>query len=333
MFISFELLFLPTLYFAYTHGYVKKLDRTLWYLLYWTLAGAFLTLITLSYIYAKYKTLNLYELSRMNFTVFERLTIYLGIFTGFGIKVPIFPFHFWLTKIHVEAPAGFSIFLSGFLVKAALYCLYMFNLVFSTLGITKLIVIIGFFGICESSIKMFTQTDFKKLIAFATIQEMNLILILLFLNQMIISYGLVLFILIHGWLSTLMFHSVDVLQRKTGTRNMLQLSGVGLQSRQITLLFWFILIIFSGFPLTVKFVIEWQVLGVLLFTSPSVSVIVFFFAAVIGLIGFAKQILIILYGNPRGHLPKMSPLSKIDKFLFYLSIFMLTILQFIHFLL
>ena len=45
-------------------------------------------------------------------------------FLGFGFKVPIWPFHYWLTKTHVEAPSGFSMYLSGFLVKTALYGFY-----------------------------------------------------------------------------------------------------------------------------------------------------------------------------------------------------------------
>jgi NADH-quinone oxidoreductase subunit M len=76
------------------------------------------------------------------------------IFLGFGVKIPVFPFHYWLTKIHVEAPAGFSIFLSGFLVKAALYCFYFFNLIFNfKLGV-QLVTAVAVFGVIEASIKM-----------------------------------------------------------------------------------------------------------------------------------------------------------------------------------
>jgi NADH-quinone oxidoreductase subunit M len=42
-------------------------------------------------------------------------------FVGFGVKIPVWPFHYWLTRVHVEASTGFSIFLSGFLVKAAVF--------------------------------------------------------------------------------------------------------------------------------------------------------------------------------------------------------------------
>lgn len=213
MFLGFEFLFLPTLYFVYSHGYVQRVDKTLKILLYWTLFGAFLIFTSLAYLYIKYKTLNFFTLSSLTFSFYESLFLYIFIFIGFGIKVPVFPFHYWLTKIHVEAPAGFSIFLSGFLVKAAIYCFYYFNLIFQQHGFHYIASTVAIIGVIEASIKMWTQTDFKKLIAFATIQEMNLILYLLLNYQNILDYSLILFILIHGWLSTIMFFLVDIIKK------------------------------------------------------------------------------------------------------------------------
>ena len=59
MFIGFELLFLPTLYFVYTHGYVQRADKTIKILLYWTLFGAFLVFTSMSYLFIKYKSIML----------------------------------------------------------------------------------------------------------------------------------------------------------------------------------------------------------------------------------------------------------------------------------
>lgn len=317
IFISFELLFLPTLYFVYTHGYVERADKTLKILLYWTLGGAFLVLTTLSYLYFKYKTLNFYFLNKIEFSQYECFWLIFCIFIGFGIKVPVIPFHYWLTKIHVEAPAGFSIFLSGFLVKAALYCFFMFNLIINHWLSVYLITIIAFLGIIEASFKMWMQTDFKKLIAYATIQEMNLILYLLIGTQNILDYNLIMFILIHGWLSTLMFFLVDVIQKKTSSRNIFELSGIAYNTPSIRFAIWVILIIFTGFPLTVKFVIEWEILTTLLIVSPNFQILFFFVVAVIGVMGFMKQMAIIMYGMHRRQQEVSLVISKRDKYLFY----------------
>lgn len=331
MFISFEFLFLPTLYFVYSHGYVQKVDKTLKILLYWTLCGAFLVLTSLAYLFFKYKTLNFYYLHHIQFSGWEKIMLFITIFLGFGVKVPVTPFHYWLTKIHVEAPAGFSIFLSGFLVKAAIYCFYSFNLILNDFLITVIILVVAFLGILEASVKMWTQTDFKKLIAYATIQEMNLILFLLICTQNLLDYGLLLFILIHGWLSTLMFFIVDIIQKKTQTRNITLLTGLGVAFPSIRWFIWLIILLFSGFPLTIKFVIEWQIFGTIFIQSPSLEVFVFLVIAFFGVIGFAKQMLIIMYGIPRKDLTVNTTISKRDKHLFYIIIILLIYLNGLNF--
>jgi formate hydrogenlyase subunit 3/multisubunit Na+/H+ antiporter MnhD subunit len=50
--------------------------------------------------------------------------LFLCFLTGFGVKLPIWPFYGWLPKAHVEASTNFSIFLSGVLVKFAFFGLF-----------------------------------------------------------------------------------------------------------------------------------------------------------------------------------------------------------------
>lgn len=331
MFIGFEFLFLPTLYFVYHHGYVERVDKTLKILLYWTLFGAFLVFSSIAYMYSKYKILNFYNLSYCEFSFFEKSVLCLLIFLGFGVKVPVFPFHYWLTKIHVEAPAGFSIFLSGFLVKAAIYCFYYFNILLNFGFLTTLTSVVAIIGVVEASIKMWTQTDFKKLIAFATIQEMNLILFLLLNYQNLLEYSLLLFILIHGWLSTLMFFLVDIIQKKTFSRNIVSIGGIAYSFPELKFIIWFVILMFSGFPLTVKFLIEWQIFGNLMLQSKLLYMFIFLCVVAIGVIGFAKQLIIVLYGFPRHVVSKNYIMSKRDKYLFYFIILILLILSFINY--
>jgi formate hydrogenlyase subunit 3/multisubunit Na+/H+ antiporter MnhD subunit len=78
----------------------------------------------------------------------------------------------------VEAPSGFSIFLSGFLVKSAVYCFYKFTSVLGGGNIPALCIVICVLGVLDASVKMWGQIDIKKLIAYATVQEMNIIYLL-----------------------------------------------------------------------------------------------------------------------------------------------------------
>ncbi len=54
--------------------------------------------------------------------------IFLGLFAGFAIKVPLFPLHTWLPLAHVQAPTAGSVLLAGILLKIGTYGFVRFNL-------------------------------------------------------------------------------------------------------------------------------------------------------------------------------------------------------------
>jgi hypothetical protein len=99
----------------------------------------------------------------------------------------------------------------------------------------------------------------------------------------------------------------------------------------IKILIWFIILLFSGFPLTIKFVIEWEVLCGLLVCSPNLQIIIFFVVAFFGVIGFAKQMMIILYGMPRHSSTTNTVISKRDYYLFNFTVIVLIYLNFLNF--
>ena len=94
MFLFFELIFLPSLYFVYTTGYSKKVDKAIFYLLLWTYSGSFVVLLGLCYLYATYQTGNIAVLAQQSFSIFERSFLFWIFFLGFGVKVPVWPFHY-----------------------------------------------------------------------------------------------------------------------------------------------------------------------------------------------------------------------------------------------
>jgi formate hydrogenlyase subunit 3/multisubunit Na+/H+ antiporter MnhD subunit len=66
-------------------------------------------------------------------------------------------------------------YLSGFLVKTALFGFYkIINLLGNEIN-SVFFSSICIIGIIDSSLKMWGQTDIKKLVAYGTIQEMNII--------------------------------------------------------------------------------------------------------------------------------------------------------------
>lgn len=331
MFISFECIFLPTMYFAYMLGYAKKIDKASELLFYWTLFGSFMVLVSLAYLYSKYNTLNYLYMVNKSFSKSEIVYLFITILIGFGIKIPVAPFHYWLLKVHVESPTAFSIFLSGFLVKSALYCIYMLlnlfgdtilHIYFMTWVLYSLI--IGTWGIAR-------QVDFKKLIAWATVQEMSFILLFFIFKQLFYTSTCILFLLLHGIMSSYMFYIVDIVQKRYKTRSIKLTMGLNLLCPKLLYYCWFLLALFSGFPLTIKFYIEWAFICMFFNTSKIIMLVALFIVNFLGVVFFCKTLIMLMYGSADKTTTELEILdiNKKEKTLLDFFIFIIFILLFL----
>lgn len=327
MFIFFEFIFIPSLFFVFKFGYSKKVEKTVSFLLLWTLSGSFLTLMCFTYLLGVVKSLEIANLGAIKFSYVEQFFICFILFLGFGVKIPIWPFHYWLTKVHVEAPTGFSIFLSGFLVKTAFFCFSYTYIIFCNKFITTICLIFVIWGAIDSSLRMWTSADIKRLIAFATIQEMNLIMMFLLLNSNSSFSILNLFLLVHGLLSAFMFYLVDNVQKRFQTRNLTALSGLSLVAPHLHFFIWCGILIFRGFPLFIKLVIEWELLVSLLYSYGIFGFFIFFVISFFGVIGFCRIWLSVLYGQPSVLVAKGVDVLKKDLYIGYYLIGLLGFLN------
>lgn len=315
MFIFFEFIFLPSLYFVLVLGYSKKVDKTIRYLLIWTLTGSFLAACGLLYLYSIVGTTTLTNLYWIKFSTIEKHVLFFCFFVGFGIKLPLWPFHYWLTKVHVEAPTGFSIFLSGYLVKTAFFCLTYFCILFKEVSIMLVVLSIVFFGVVDASIRMWTATDIKRLIAFATIQEMNLIIGLFALLTNTNFQMVNIFLLVHGMLSALLFFLIDQIQKRYQTRNLVEMSGLATFTVILHVVIWLSILIFRGFPTFVKFFIEWEILAILIQNFSIWGFVLFLLLSVFSVLGFCRIWFMVLYGQPSTQLVVPTDMLKKDIFL------------------
>ena len=296
VFICFEFLFLPTMYFVHKLGYSKKIDKANEILFYWTLFGSFLVLCALIYIYTGYNTLNYNLLQQKQFSYLESKILFFVFLLGFGIKIPLAPFHYWLLKVHVESPTAFSIFLSGFLVKSALYCLFILLSIFHDVNNFFFLTIWILISLVVATLGLGRQTDFKKLIAWATVQEMTFMLLFLIFKQIFLMHICTLFLLLHGIMSTYMFYIVDMLYRRFKTRGLVYIKGLHLLLPKLTKHFWFLILLFSGFPLTAKFLIEWGLISLMTNTYFGALVYIILIVNFLGSILFCKIMFSIIYG-------------------------------------
>jgi NADH-quinone oxidoreductase subunit M len=161
-----------------------------------------------------------------------RFIAYIGLFAGFAIKIPMFPFHTWLPDAHVEAPTPISVILAGVLLKMGTYGILRFNYpIFPELTV-QLAWYIGLFGMINIIYGAFcamAQKDFKKLIAYSSVSHMGYVLLgMASLNTMGIS-GAILQMFNHGTITSMLFLIVGVIYDRAHTRNLDDFGGLATQ--------------------------------------------------------------------------------------------------------
>lgn len=296
-FLFYEFLLIPSFLFVYFVSPSRRAIQASIYFVIWTQLGSFLVLAASAYIVYAVGSSEFDIIKRFLFSELETYVLYSLLFLGFGFKVPIWPFHYWLTKTHVEAPSGFSIYLSGFLVKSALYGFYKISTLLTFEINTSVFILITLLGVFDASLKMWGQTDIKKLVAYGTIQEMNLIyLVFCWGDSSIITAGII-FTATHAFLSCLMFYLVDCVYRRYHTRSIVEINGILHITPNLGISILIMTVFFAGLPGTIKFISEFYIFSSFLEISPSMCFVLMIVANVVGLIGFSKVWFNLVFGG------------------------------------
>ncbi len=159
----------------------------------------------------------------------RQIVLLAGVLLAFGIKMPLVPFHTWLPDAHVEASTPVSVLLAGVLLKLGTYGMLRFGLglfpdawaVAAPWLASWAVVSVLYGASCAIA-----QKDMKKMVAYSSIAHMGYILLASAAATPVSILGTVLQMVSHGLISALLFLTVGVVYRKSGSRNLDVLRGL-----------------------------------------------------------------------------------------------------------
>ena len=274
----------------------KRSFMVLFYFIFWTQLGSFFVFLGFAYVYTITKTSSFFTFKNFNFNYSQNLVLLFFFFFGFGIKLPLWPFSFWLSKTHVEANTSFSIFLSGILLKTACVGFFKLNIFYECSLLWFTILVVSF---VLSSFSLVVQVDFKKLIAYSTIQEMSLLLLFLSFQSSCNSSVVKLFIILHILTTIQLFAINDIIYKKFLTRRTFFFYGT---LNNLPLLSFFIITVlffFTGLPFFLKFIVEFFIVLKVINTPLFFLIVFIIFIQYFSVIFFSKLTLSFLFGKKK----------------------------------
>jgi NADH-quinone oxidoreductase subunit M len=287
-YVFFEFTLIPLFFLIGIWGGPDKIHAARKFFIY-TLAGSVITLVgalalclTISSYAGKPTTFSIPELAALVASESKMWPVdqwraiqgalFLALFAGFAIKVPLFPFHTWLPLAHVEAPTAGSVLLAGILLKLG------------TLGFLRLAVpmlpdaciSLGFpliawlsvIGIIYGALCSLAQTDVKKRIAYSSVSHLGFCMLgLAAFNTEGLS-GSVMQMINHGLSTGALFLIFGCIYDRYHTREMAELKGLAGKLPLISTLMVLACMSSVGLPMLNGFIGEFLCLAGMFKVSP-----------------------------------------------------------------
>jgi NADH-quinone oxidoreductase subunit M len=260
-YIFFEFTLIPLFFLVGVWGHEERRYAATKFFLY-TVAGSVLTFLGLLAIVLWDYNHN--ASGRMTFSIPEltaglaehpiaapyQLWIFLALFAGFAIKVPLFPFHTWLPLAHTQAPTAGSVILAGVLLKIGTYGFARFSIPMlpeATAACVPWILGLSAAGIIYGALVALAQSDMKRLIAYSSVSHLGFCMLGLFALTGLGVQGGVLQMINHGLSTGGLFAVVGMIYERYHTREISALGG--LARRTPVLAFFFVLFTLSSIGL------------------------------------------------------------------------------------
>ncbi len=240
------------------------------------------------------------------FNPFIAKTAFIFVLIGFGTKVGLVPMHTWLPDAHSKASAPISSLLSGVLLNVAFLAVLRFKAVVD-LTVGKdfsggLLILFGLFSIVVAAFIIYIQKNYKRLLAYHSIEHMGIIS-LGFGFGGIGSFAALLHMVYHSLAKSSLFLSSGNILLKYSSTKMDNVKGM-IKSLPITSILFFVgFLAMAGVPPFGIFITEFSILSAGISGYPIIVIIALLSFALV-FAGILRHVTVMIFGDAKEDIPR-----------------------------
>ena len=229
--LAYELILIPTTLLVATWGGERRAGAAIRFLTYGAVSGVALLAAVLALGWLQPGGLNFSysALADHQLTSQQQRWILALLLLAFGLKLPVVPLHGWQPLTYSQAPTSVAMLMSGVVSKLGAYGLLRFGLEFlpdAWAAWSPWLAAVGAISAIYGALNAIAQLEMRRLVAYSSLGHMGMLLLALAAATPLSLQGVIAQMLAHGLIIALLFCLVGLIELRTGTSAIPDLSGL-----------------------------------------------------------------------------------------------------------